>query len=368
MNCNKHFRLFANCIPVKGSNRSVICDLQRNDVKFIPNDLFDILNLYSSCTVTEIKKKYNNKYDEIINEYFNFLVENEFIFFTDSLELFPNLELSWNHPYIITNALVDRDFHSDYSIFRVLSQLDNLNCEHIEIRFFNSTKTNEITKILDFIDKSNSSLLSVDITMPYNESLKVFELLDESKRILSFRVFDSSFNKFHEPKAPHKGYIIYTKTSIKSSSHCGLISENLFVSNIKLFTESLRFNSCLNRKISIDVKGEIRNCPSMPESYGNIKDTTLEEAINKPGFKKYWNITKDDIEVCKDCEFRYICTDCRAYTERTKFSDEGLDLSKPLKCGYNPYTNEWAEWSTNPLKQKAIEYYRMQEIIDNDKS
>ncbi|MEM8527245.1 MAG: hypothetical protein AAGG68_21570 [Bacteroidota bacterium] len=37
--------------------------------------------------------------------------------------------------------------------------------------------------------------------------------------------------------------------------------------------------------------------------------------------------------------------------------------SKPLKCGYNPYTGEWAEWSTNPLKQKAIAYYGMEELV-----
>ena len=100
----------------------------------------------------------------------------------------------------------------------------------------------------------------------------------------------------------------------------------------------------------------------MAQSFGNIKDTTLEEALNHPDFKKYWNVTKDQIEVCKDCEFRHICTDCRAYTERTHFNGD-IDLSKPLKCGYNPYTNEWAEWSTNPLKQKAIEYYGMQELV-----
>lgn len=104
----------------------------------------------------------------------------------------------------------------------------------------------------------------------------------------------------------------------------------------------------------------------MPENYGKIQDTTLEEALNKPDFKKYWNVTKDMIDVCKDCEFRYVCTDCRAYTERTTFDKEEIDLSKPLKCGYNPYTNEWAEWSTNPLKQKAIEYYGMQDLVKKD--
>jgi len=101
----------------------------------------------------------------------------------------------------------------------------------------------------------------------------------------------------------------------------------------------------------------------MSQSFGNIKDTTLEKALLHPDFKKYWNLTKDEIEVCKDCEFRYICTDCRAYTERTHTNAEGLDISKPLKCGYNPYTGEWQEWSTNPLKEKAIKYYGMEELV-----
>jgi hypothetical protein len=43
--------------------------------------------------------------------------------------------------------------------------------------------------------------------------------------------------------------------------------------------------------------------------------------------------------------------------------------SKPLECGYNPYTCEWEEWSTNPLKQKAIEHYGFSEkgIVKSEK-
>ena len=53
----------------------------------------------------------------------------------------------------------------------------------------------------------------------------------------------------------------------------------------------------------------------MPEPFGNTKDTTLAVAIEKLGFKKCWNITKEQIAVCKDCEFRYICTDCGTIKE-----------------------------------------------------
>lgn len=125
------------------------------------------------------------------------------------------------------------------------------------------------------------------------------------------------------------------------------------------YTEALNHNSCLHKKMGVDKDGNIRNCPSMPKAFDNIKNTTLQAAFRNTDFKEYWTVTKNDIAVCKDCEFRYICTDCRAYTERTATNIAGLDVSKPLKCGYNPSTAEWEERSTNPLKQEAIQYYVM---------
>jgi len=89
--------------------------------------------------------------------------------------------------------------------------------------------------------------------------------------------------------------------------------------------------------------------------------TSLAAALSLPDFKKYWQIRKDQIEVCKDCEFRHICTDCRAYTE----TPDNV-YAKPLKCGDDPYNNQWSEWSTNPLKQKAIAFYGLQELIKKD--
>ncbi len=55
-----------------------------------------------------------------------------------------------------------------------------------------------------------------------------------------------------------------------------------------------------------------------------------------------------------------IYTDCRAYIENSE--DQ---FSKPLKCGYDPYTNIWEDWSANPLKQNAIKYYSFEEFLRN---
>ncbi len=51
---------------------------------------------------------------------------------------------------------------------------------------------------------------------------------------------------------------------------------------------------------------------------------------------EYWRIKKDMIDVCKICEFRYICPDCRVF-----ITDDTDILSKPKKCNYDPITAVW---------------------------
>ncbi len=81
----------------------------------------------------------------------------------------------------------------------------------------------------------------------------------------------------------------------------------------------------------------------MQASFGNVTTTTLSDALYTEGFRDKWNIRKDQIEVCRDCELRYVCTDCRAY-----LSDTSNMFSKPFKCSYNPYTAEWEKQGSIP--------------------
>src|SRR5262245_29051527 len=81
-----HFRLFACCRPVRGARRSVICDLQRGTFVFIPNGLYDILTEHQTQTVDAIKALYEHRYDDVIDEYFAFLIEHEYGFWCDEPE------------------------------------------------------------------------------------------------------------------------------------------------------------------------------------------------------------------------------------------------------------------------------------------
>ena len=204
---------------------------------------------------------------------------------------------------------------------------------------------------------------SVELVLKFSEELvKKINLLEDILIDITRIIIHSVPEKFNEEISFQTIEVIFTKNNIDGFKLCGSVKIDDFSTNQLKVLESLNNNSCLNKKISIDKEGFIRNCPAMPKHFGNIKHKTLEAALNNLDFKKYWDVTKDQITVCKDCEFRHVCTDCRAYTERNNFNTE-IDLSKPLKCGYNPYTNEWSDWRKNPLKENAIEYYGMQELI-----
>jgi SPASM domain peptide maturase of grasp-with-spasm system len=109
----------------------------------------------------------------------------------------------------------------------------------------------------------------------------------------------------------------------------------------------------LNRKISIDEDGHLRNCPAMGRSFGHHQAVALAEVAGSSAFQRAWKLRKDDIQICRDCPYRYACTDCRAFLEDPEAED-----SKPLKCGYDPYTDTWADWTARPHATDTMKEYR----------
>jgi SPASM domain peptide maturase of grasp-with-spasm system len=332
-----YFSLYANCIPVKGASRSVLCDLQLNRYRFIPNLLYDILIDNAGRTVSAINKRYKDRYNKGIDLFFDLLAKENFGFYSDSIDNFPKLDLSWESPLKITNAIIDIDKNSSYDHLEAISQLNKINCEALQIRIFKAVSVDFLNSILNTLLKS--SFLYVELILSNSKGCSITELKDVLKkhtRVRFIYIYNSRYKRIVQPDGLKLGSLIYLKENVPNELHCGVIHESYFSSNIELFTESLHFNNCLNKKVSIDVNGNIKNCPSMKNSFGNLKTTAIETVIALAKFKNLWYIRKDEIDVCKDCEFRYICTDCRAYIE-----DEQNILSKPKKCSYDPFKGVW---------------------------
>lgn len=170
-----------------------------------------------------------------------------------------------------------------------------------------------------------------------NFSLQDFQLLyDKYPRLSRILIHSSEYDKSIFLDENNHFPLLYNSERINGNDFCGNIHPNYFSINLQTVIEAMYYNSCLHKKISIDEHGEIKNCPSMKHSYGNIKSTSLIDVIDKPEFKNYWYIHKDAILVCNECEFRYICTDCRAF-----INDPENIHSQPLKCYYNPYIAKW---------------------------
>ncbi len=343
-NNNSFIKLFSCCQIVNGSKRSIICDLQRNEVQLIPNILYDILKYESDKSCKQLFDFYDKSNHQILEEYIDFLIEKEYIFLTLEPNNFPQLSERWDKPSIITNTILDFSSQSNYDLKILLNQLSQLNCKAIQIRFFDEISPLYLTCILDKTE--NSIFTSIDIVLPFIDLFSEKVIFDISSKYLRVNSFTFTNSKLDILNNLGTYSVRFMKKVVTTHNECGNISKFNFVTNLTLFTESQKHNTCLNRKISIDVNGEIKNCPSMTKSYGNIRDTTLKEAIEKPGFKDMWFVHKDQIEVCKDCEFRHICTDCRAYIQ-----DPNNIYSKPAKCSYDPYTATWGEDNptNNPL-------------------
>lgn len=333
----EHFlTLFESCIPVKGYNRSIIIDLDRRQSYFIPNSLYDLLIKHKNKSFSEIKKLYNDQENQIIANYFKFLNDRELLNNSNDRHNFEELSLDWETPSIITNAIVcyKRDL---YNINRVYRELEKLGCEAIQIRLFEETSINELHTLTESL--TESSIQEVEIILPYTHEYKSTPKLRKyfEKNVRVSRLLISGApSKYMEVIHKEIGNtVFFIPEEIVDNSFCGVIHPNNFTINTRFFTEAQSHNTCLNRKISIDENGGIKNCPSMIKSFGNIKDTKLAEVIENNEFTSAWSISKDSINICGDCEHRYTCLDCRAYHSNERSN------SHPVKCNYNPYIAKW---------------------------
>ncbi|MGB1241845.1 MAG: grasp-with-spasm system SPASM domain peptide maturase [Chitinophagales bacterium] len=333
----EYFRLFANCTPVQGAARSTLCDLQRNTYRFIPNLLHEILQKLQSASVEEVKASYNHQYDEGIDQYLHLLTQSEWGFWTDEPESFPSLSLEWNTPSIISNAIIDINEQSDHNYQKIQKELDLLGCKALEIRIYNFISPQNLQQILEFF--CFSRLQHIALILPYSTEwtdVVITKIVDKFPRIQQLILHTAPKDGVQKMSKETRINVLFTQNVIDSSNHCGVIHPIYFSPNLSHFTEAQKHNTCLNKKISIDEDGKIKNCPSMKNSYGHHSVNSLINIAQDQAFKEVWSVTKDQINICSDCEFRYICTDCRVYLE-----DDQNNYSKPKKCNYNPYTTKW---------------------------
>lgn len=331
----RYFHLHHRCIPVKGYTRSTICDYERKELSLIPNGLFEIIEESKTASIEELLEGYDEESRQIVQEYLQFLLQKEFGYLSSQPQQTRGIPQEFSLPYEISNAIIDIDQQSKHNYAGLLAELDALGCKYLQLRSYVTLPPAHYRKLLAGL--ATTSISSIELITRYQEGVPEADwitLYNEVPQLVRLTIYSAPAAK----RVDDSERLHFTTQQIDSCAACGVIHEQLFSIEQQTYLEGLAHNTCLNRKLSIDAAGQIKNCPSMQQSHGTAGEQSLREVILKKDFSKYWGLHKDQIEACQDCEFRRVCTDCRAY-----LSEPDNLYSKPAKCHYDPYQGIWLD-------------------------
>lgn len=115
-----------------------------------------------------------------------------------------------------------------------------------------------------------------------------------------------------------------------------------FYTDSDSFAKAHYYHSCLAGKIAVTSDGDVIPCIfARNQICGNILSQSLNDVLSGHALQQCWRTTKDHVEKCKDCEYRYACSDCRPLAQGSDSAKRWLACS--TGCSYNPYTGKWEE-------------------------
>lgn len=212
MNLDIPFKLFACCFPVSGKERALICDVQRNLFEFIPLALFEILEVLEGKTLNEVKLFFNHLHDDLIEEYFYFLENKEFIFFTETPGSFPKMDLRWEEPCILSNAIVDiGDQIELFDWKKLASEFEALRCRYIQIRSFKVQSLCFFEKIIQEFD--DTCVESMELVIKFGDIIDedgVVGMCKDFHRIHSIYVHSAPIQKVVHIAPQRHGHVFFT--------------------------------------------------------------------------------------------------------------------------------------------------------------
>lgn len=349
MKRNKFAILSGSCKVVDGYSRSIVIDYSRNNLYFITHQYSNLLKLLNRNKISSILNELEDHESiEYFNDFLRFLMENELIFLVDDATLFPEKsDFDFEEHTILQDVIIEMDqSHYSRNIFmRVINDLKLTKCEDFQLRMLSDFNFDFLNEILDIINDTSCNYLEIHCTYnDYTNNETLHGFVEENVLISKIFVYNSPkvdkyvvINDVGEMNTIALGEIWYLDYPFDNGNSCGLINfENLSFIDTYSHNRLKSKNGCLYKKLTIDIHGNIKNCPSIKKNFGNIEKDSILEILKSPQFTELWYVHKDQIETCKICEFRYNCTDCRAF-----ISNREDIYSKPSKCNYNPITCEW---------------------------
>jgi len=330
MNSNGYIRFYECCKPVKGARRAAIYDLQRSQVFFAPNELIDFIELNKNKKVSSIINE-NKFQNDLLKKQLAYLQENELIFFPENPQNFPEIKEEVSKPNLLEFIYLNIDTINDKKL-DFIDNIDKTEANNLVLISKKSINKEKLEKTLEHTIHSKIKCISIICKYDKKDFNEIKGILDDNSRIrrcVFFRCNDEISDFEH---------IKFSKKTLEELFNQGILSISNFTVNLEAYLESKKFNLFYYQKIFIADNGSILKYLEDSNCLGNIYEDNLLQIINQSAsLKTFWETSKDQIEICNTCEYRYICPDNRIPVKKVK-SKKSVHKSK---CIYNPETNQW---------------------------
>jgi hypothetical protein len=311
---NTEIQLASDCQIVNGFIRTCIYDLTReefylykriNDISEISNDFLEFL--IENEVVNQISTQLNFQFPKIDFTFIPFSKVSNITFELNSFNIKNFLKFSILN--CSTYGLIIKDLNYNL-LYLKFSEVLNESINNLSLFIIDSKL---IIEDIDLLNEMYLKYSFLEITV-YTDNHVIFNYLTTLKKN---HVIVKSTNEFNQ-----------TEISITN-----------FSCNILTFSESQNHNLYLNGKLYVDADGYIKNSINSNIPYANIDEIHDDENLNlllEREENKIWFISKDKIDVCKHCEFRYMCVDNRIPIKRNE-----VEWFYATECNYNPFIAKW---------------------------
>lgn len=104
------------------------------------------------------------------------------------------------------------------------------------------------------------------------------------------------------------------------------------------YIRNISGNSCWQGKLNISCDGYVSPCimgEGLIDKSFNVRNNTFEEILEEYLKPRFWSLTRDKLDTCRECEYRYVCKDCRP----KEMKDNNL-YGKDKNCTYEPVSGK----------------------------
>jgi uncharacterized protein len=232
----------------------------------------------------------------------------------------------------VENKIFDKFNNGNYEDIKEF--IDAASKEELIIEIDKQTWIPTVINDKDYINLLEKMDRSMDIQLEVEEGVNLDAVIEKFSGLKVFRVnyFEAKKNDLIIPGVQ----INYLEKNFEKCIVQSRIEGCFKKISEAQYMQNRLYNSCWGKKIAVTSDGNIRPCIYSNILLGNLGDN-ISDILEKA--KKYWYITKDKVDKCKDCELKYVCFDCREIASRAK---NELYAMNPY-CMYDPYKGTWKQ-------------------------